>query len=87
MQILRPPPSPTNKQDKRDKSSRGSVDTTKTHLGPQRVRKSSGERPIGAAKGKQSDTKALCQTPSPPPPRINTPCVLCHHLGMLCQIF
>ena len=28
---------------------------------------SSGERPIGAAKGKQSDTKALCQTPPPPP--------------------
>ena len=26
---------------------------------------SSGERPIGAAKGKQSDTEALCQ---PPPP-------------------
>ena len=23
----------------------------------------SGERPIGAAKGKQSDTEALCQTP------------------------
>ena len=28
---------------------------------------SSGERPIGAAKGKQSDTEALCQ---PPPPRV-----------------
>ena len=41
----------------------GSVDTTKTHLGPQRARMSSGERPIGAAKGKQSDTEALCQTP------------------------
>ena len=27
---------------------------------------SSGERPIGAAKGKQSDTEALCQTPPPP---------------------
>ena len=24
---------------------------------------SSGERPTGAAKGKQSDTEALCQTP------------------------
>ena len=24
---------------------------------------SSGERPIGAAKGKQSDTEALCSTP------------------------
>ena len=48
---------------KQDKSSRGSVDTTKTCSGPQRVRMSSGERPIGAAKGKQSDTEALCQTP------------------------
>ena len=28
---------------------------------------SSGERPIGATKGKQSDTKALCQPPPPPP--------------------
>ena len=50
---------------KQDKSSRGSVDTTKTCSGPQRVRMSSGERPIGAAKGKQSDTEALC----PPPPQ------------------
>ena len=28
---------------------------------------SSGERPIGAAKGKQSDIEALCQPPPPPP--------------------
>ena len=28
---------------------------------------SSGERPMGAAKGKQSDTEALCQIPCPPP--------------------
>ena len=55
----RPPPPP------QDKSSRGSVDTTKTRSGPQRVRTSSGERPIGAAKGKQSDTEALCQPPHP----------------------
>ena len=27
---------------------------------------SSGERPIGAAKGKESDTEALCQPPTPP---------------------
>ena len=27
---------------------------------------SSGERPMGAAKGKQSDTEALCQPPPPP---------------------
>ena len=26
---------------------------------------SSGEKPIGAAKGKQSDTEALCQAPPP----------------------
>ena len=36
---------------KQDKSSGGSVDTTKTRSGPQRVGMSSGERPIGAAKG------------------------------------
>ena len=29
---------------------------------------SSGERPIGPAKGKQTDTEALCQPPPPPPP-------------------
>ena len=45
---------------KQDKSSGGSVDTTKTRSHPQRVRMSRGERPIGAAKGKQSDTEALC---------------------------
>ena len=27
---------------------------------------SSGERPTGAANGKQSDTEALCQPPPPP---------------------
>ena len=27
---------------------------------------SSGERPIGTAKGKQTDTEALCQPPPPP---------------------
>ena len=58
---------------KQDKSSRSSVDTTKTRSGPQRVRMSSGERPIGAAKGKQSDTEALCQ---PPPPRAHGLCCL-----------
>ena len=61
---------------KHDKSSGGSVDTTKTRSDPQRVRMSSGERPIGTAKGKQSDTKALCQTlPSTPasPPPLHSP--------------
>ena len=33
---------------------------------------SGGERPIGAAKGKQIDTEALCQTP-PPSPRLPLP--------------
>ena len=50
---------------KQDKSSRGSVDATKTRSDPQRVRMSSGERPIGAAKGKQPNTEALCHPPSP----------------------
>ena len=54
---------------KQDKSSRGSVDTTKTRSGLQRVRMSSGERPMGAAKGKQSDTEALCQTSPTTPPK------------------
>ena len=60
------PGRPTPGVVKQDESSGGSVDTTKTCLGPQRARMSSGERPIGAAKGTQSDTKALCHTPPPP---------------------
>ena len=60
------PGRPTHGGAKQDKSSRGSVDTTKTRSGPQRVRMSSGERPIGAAKGKQGNTEALCQPPPPP---------------------
>ena len=62
------PGRPTPGVVKQDKSSGGSVDTTKTRLGPQRVRMSSGKRPIGTAKGKQSDTEALCQPPPPPIP-------------------
>ena len=50
---------------KQDKSSRGSVDTAKTRCDPQRVRLSSGERPIGAAKGKQRIPRP-CATPPPP---------------------
>ena len=66
----RPPPPPSTARPtpgvvKQDKSSGGSVDTTKTRSGPQRIRMSSGERPIGAAKSKQSDTEALCQSPPP----------------------
>ena len=50
---------------KQDKSSRSSVDTTKTCSGPQRVRMSSGERPIGAAKGAMIPRP--CANPPPPP--------------------
>ena len=46
LQVQDPPP-PL----KRDKSSRGSVDTTKTRSGPQRVRMCKDERPIGGSKG------------------------------------
>ena len=51
---------------KHHKPSRGSVGTTRTRSDPQRVGKCSGERPIGGAKGKQSNTTASCH---PPPPR------------------
>ena len=72
-----PPPPPHNMGNslsrpgvvKQDKSSGGSVDTTKTRWDPRRVRMSGGERPRGAAKGNQSDTEALCQ---PPPNNNNT---------------
>ena len=43
------PGQPTPGVVKQDKSSGGSVDTTKTRSDPQRVRMSSGERPVGAA--------------------------------------
>ena len=68
------PGQPTPGVVKQDKSSRGSVDTTKTRSGPQRVRMSSGERPIGAAKGKQSDTEALCQLPTQIQSRLQRVC-------------
>ena len=45
---------------KQDKSSRGSVDTTKARSDPQTVRMCKGERPRGAA-------KASCHPPPPPP--------------------
>ena len=60
------PPPPQPPLVKQEKSCRGSADATKTRSSPQRVRMSSGERPIGAAKGKKSDTEALCQIPPPP---------------------
>ena len=55
---------------KQDKTSGGSVDTTKPRSGPQRVGMCSGERPIGAAKGTQTNAMASCQPP--PPPLSNT---------------
>ena len=58
---------------KQDKSSRGSVDTTKTPSDPQRVRMSSGERPTGTAKDKQPDTEAYCH---PPPPIAGVVCTV-----------
>ena len=57
------PGRPTPGVVKQDKPSGGSVDTTKTRSDPQRVWMCSGERPIGAAKGKQPDTEASCQSP------------------------
>ena len=59
------PGQPTPGVVKQDKSSGGSVDTTKTRSDAQRVRLSSGERLIGAAKGKRTNTVALCQKPAP----------------------
>ena len=44
------------------------VDTTRTRSDPQWVGMCSGERPIGAAKGKPTNTMASCQ-PLPPPAR------------------
>ena len=52
---------------KQDKSSGGSVDTTKPRSDPQRVGMCKGERPIGAANDKQTRTTAACPAPDPPP--------------------
>ena len=65
---------------KQDKS----VDTTKTRSDPQRVRMSSGERPIGAAKGKQPNTESLCHPPPPPRGCNSRPIKGGHHL--VCQM-
>ena len=66
------PGQPTPRVAKQDTSSGGSVDTTKTRVDPQRVRMSSGERAIGAAKGKPPNTEAVY--PAPPPPDLpNSP--------------
>ena len=43
---------------------------------------SSGERPIGAAKGKQSDTEALYQTPPTPQWKAPLPQVVCDNHGL-----
>ena len=74
------PGQPTSGVVKQDKSSGGSVDTTKTRLGPQRVGMCKGERPIGAAKGKQPNPEALCQPP-PPPPAFTSDPVPSHLVG------
>ena len=53
---------------------------------------SSGERPIGTAKGKQSKTEALCQPPPPPPGVQQTACppnTWCSHRiirGLYCSL-
>ena len=60
------PGQPTPGVVKQDKSSGGSVDTTKTRSDPPRVRVCKGKRPIGAAKGQQTNTMASCQPPPPP---------------------
>ena len=55
---------------KQDKSSKGSVDTTKTRSDPQWVRMSSGERPIAPPKANNLMPRP-CATPPPrphPPP-------------------
>ena len=63
---------------KQDKSSRGSVDTTKTRSYPRRVRMCKGEGPIGTANDKQTSTTAACQStpltaaPLPPQARVLT---------------
>ena len=64
---------------KQDKSSRGSLDTTKTRSDPQRVGMYNGERPTGASKGKRTSTMASCR----PPPRAGPPVVppLCCVVG------
>ena len=49
---------------KQDKSSGGSVDTTRQSSDPQRDGLCRGERPVGAAKGKQLFNKASCH-PAP----------------------
>ena len=61
------PGQPTPGVVKQDKSSGGSVDTTKTRSGPQGVRMGSGERPMGTANGEQSNTMTSCHPPPPTP--------------------
>ena len=64
---------------------------TKTRSDPQRVRMSCGEGPIGTAKGKQSDTEALCHPPPPhhqslvPPPPPSSPLFKQNNTKASCQ--
>ena len=57
------PGQPTPGVVKQDKSSGGSVGMTNTRSDPQRVGICEGGRPMGAAKGRQTDTMASCQPP------------------------
>ena len=57
---------------KQEKSSRGSVDTTKRRSDPQRVGLHNGERPIGAANDNQTNHTASCQPAPPIPPAVHS---------------
>ena len=59
---------------KQDRSSRGSVDTTKTRSDPQRVRMSSGERNRRRQR-QRTNTMASCQPPPPPPHACTQPSI------------
>ena len=63
-----------------DKSSGGSVGTTKPRSDPQGVGMREGERPIGGAKGKQTNTMA-CPPPPPVPPEGSL-----HRISFLCPL-
>ena len=66
------PGRPTPGVVKQDKSSGGSVDTTKTRSDPQRVGMHNGERPMGAANDNQANHTASCHPPPPPSTALST---------------
>ena len=65
---------------KQDKSSGCSVDTTKTRSDPRKVGMCRGERPVGAAKGKQTRIMASCQSPP------LFPATVCNAFPKLCAL-